>query len=508
MALAFISGARRGTSQQLSYPISGTKLVHSSNDDDSGSLVRINPWLSACDLAQPNTAPDLQGSCSTGTFSQSRVDEGPGPPQYDTITTCELFNRSNNNTKNSNNNNDSYININNNKKQTLNTMENDHNTTKHQQCLDYLGGKRKHSSTVICNNTRNQIGNILTGLRLRHCYERSAISALHGDALNIVQNGGNECIRTLNDLIDTDTLANRITCEFNEIIIRYDCRQPYSLIHNCKDCKEAYRRWVCSTLIPYFVEPDDIRLQNHSNLKILSNSTITNRTKSIDNNINDKINPNSNDRKPSSLIQYFENYSSFSRVLRRSRRKIVKDRYRIRPCLNVCQTVEQKCPYFLPADRAPALPTQYAGEPTFLCLDPHIEETGEQIEKSNNGPPNCCYNYCDNGICSDCQSMIDLKIDIANKPDSFNEYLGSNVKAIIAVATSQCQNLPTTNTTPSQNPCIIPFYASSSSSITKLINFNIFNYKYNNLTMITLWSIILFYLAAWTKIISHQLAQS
>lgn len=42
--------------------------------------------------------------------------------------------------------------------------------------------------------------------------------------------------------------------------------------------------------------------------------------------------------------------------------------YRVKPCLSVCQAVEQACPYFLPADRAPSYPTQYAGEPTFLCL--------------------------------------------------------------------------------------------------------------------------------------------
>lgn len=41
---------------------------------------------------------------------------------------------------------------------------------------------------------------------------------------------------------------------------------------------------------------------------------------------------------------------------------------RAKPCRSVCQTVEQQCPYFLPGDRAPAHPTQYAGEPTFLCL--------------------------------------------------------------------------------------------------------------------------------------------
>lgn len=59
MALAFISGARRGTTQIISSS-QGSRLGHSSGDDDSGALVRINPWLSACDLAQPKTAPDLQ----------------------------------------------------------------------------------------------------------------------------------------------------------------------------------------------------------------------------------------------------------------------------------------------------------------------------------------------------------------------------------------------------------------------------------------------------------------
>lgn len=54
-------------------------------------------------------------------------------------------------------------------------------------------------------------------------------------------------------------------------------------------------------------------------------------------------------------------------MTRRSRRKSETLRRRIRPCLSVCQTVEENCPYMLPSDRAPAMPTQYAGEPTFLC---------------------------------------------------------------------------------------------------------------------------------------------
>ncbi|GJQ84855.1 hypothetical protein Trydic_g476 [Trypoxylus dichotomus] len=100
---------------------------------------------------------------------------------------------------------------------------------------------------------------------------------------------------------------------------------------------EAYRRWVCSSLVPNFVGPD----------------------------------------------------------------------LRVRPCLSVCQNVEQQCPYMLPGDRAPAHPTQYAGEPTFLCLDPNIPETGEQRTKSSVGDEDCCYTHCGSpgrGLCVNCSS--------------------------------------------------------------------------------------------------------
>lgn len=58
MALAFISGAQRGTSQQ-STPIIG-RNPDLAKTDKTGFLAEINPWLSACDLANPKTAPDLQ----------------------------------------------------------------------------------------------------------------------------------------------------------------------------------------------------------------------------------------------------------------------------------------------------------------------------------------------------------------------------------------------------------------------------------------------------------------
>ncbi|VVC94128.1 unnamed protein product [Leptidea sinapis] len=74
---------------------------------------------------------------------------------------------------------------------------------------------------------------------------------------------------------------------------------------------------------------------------------------------------------------------------------------KLKPCLSVCQRVEQHCPYFLPADRAPAYPTQYAGEPTFLCL-----ETGAQANKSNYGPDDCCYWHCEGRLCHQCETRL------------------------------------------------------------------------------------------------------
>lgn len=105
-----------------------------------------------------------------------------------------------------------------------------------QQCLDYFGDNDE-SPAQICKKSSRDIATKLRSLRLRHCCERTAYSAIHIDALTNVYKGGSECIRTLTDLQDADSLASRITCELNEILVRYDCRQLYSIKHGCRDCK-------------------------------------------------------------------------------------------------------------------------------------------------------------------------------------------------------------------------------------------------------------------------------
>lgn len=58
MALAFILGARRSTSQQSSPQ--NDRKSDLPNTERTGFLANLNPWLSACDIANPQTATDLQ----------------------------------------------------------------------------------------------------------------------------------------------------------------------------------------------------------------------------------------------------------------------------------------------------------------------------------------------------------------------------------------------------------------------------------------------------------------
>lgn len=112
---------------------------------------------------------------------------------------------------------------------------------KEQQCLDYLGDTKDTSPAHLCTfKSPGELADRLRSLRLRHCCERNVFSALHTLALNATLSGGVECVRTLMDVMDLDLLATRITCELAEILFRFDCRQVYSLIHQCEDCKVSF----------------------------------------------------------------------------------------------------------------------------------------------------------------------------------------------------------------------------------------------------------------------------
>lgn len=110
-------------------------------------------------------------------------------------------------------------------------------TQQQQQCLEYFGDTDKTRPRHLCTHSTAELLNRLRSLRLRHCCERSALGAIHNEALDTVLRGGAQCVQTLTDLLEADSLAERVTCEMNDILLRYDCRQLYSIKHGCRDCK-------------------------------------------------------------------------------------------------------------------------------------------------------------------------------------------------------------------------------------------------------------------------------
>ncbi|XP_051158127.1 uncharacterized protein LOC127279661 [Leptopilina boulardi] len=337
---------------------------------------QINPWLSACDLAGPAPA-DLQGSCGPPEVPKYCPfpcrPKSPGDSNAafrEVIERLELVSdkikkrksRSWSSMKRPMGDINERGSNRGGRKSRADTSPG--NGVAPEQCLFYLEESHKRD---ICRDDfgRGSPLSFLTprenrywftsGLRLRHCCEHAVVNALtpgKDGPLEDVLNGGKKCVDALDKLLLVDALAARLHCEFEEVLARYDCGQSYSVIHNCTHCKEAYRKWVCSSLVPYFAHGGPLELE-------------------------------------STQISWAGK--------------------RLRPCRSFCQSVEQRCPYLLPGDRAPAYPTQYAGEPTFLCQDPNIPETGEQSVRALHGDEKneCCFRVCSEnepglGICANC----------------------------------------------------------------------------------------------------------
>ncbi|XP_067204572.1 uncharacterized protein [Linepithema humile] len=314
---------------------------------------QINPWLSACDLTRKNSE-ESHGSCGP-------VDISKHCPKPCAAKTSDYFFEV-----------IKSAGFNNTRMTTQTNADNGNGMKKSVQmnrCSFYLDKSHKQlgSPTDICQNdfgknsahsfstTRQNRFWFIKGLRLRHCCEHVVVNALatgKGGPLEDVLNGDLKCRTALKNLLFIDDMASRLYCEFEEIMRRFDCRQTYSVVHTCNDCREAYRKWMCSSLVPHFVYKE-------------TNEQATTPK---------------------------DNWTAS----------------RLRPCRSVCYAVEQRCPYLLPTDRAPGLSTQYAGEPTFLCGDPEIPETGEQARKSIIASPGeCCYYSCVEddpkaGLCDNC----------------------------------------------------------------------------------------------------------
>lgn len=131
-------------------------------------------------------------------------------------------------------------------------MGNSYNENK-KQCLHYLGDNG-FKLEQLCDSGHKIVDKLKT-LHLRHCCERTTYTALKDQDLDTVRKGGSACVKILQDLMETDALAARITCEFTEILVRYDCRQKYSIIHGCRDCKVSDPSVSCKTR-------DDVVIEN------------------------------------------------------------------------------------------------------------------------------------------------------------------------------------------------------------------------------------------------------
>jgi hypothetical protein len=238
---------------------------------------QMNPWLSACDLAGPAPA-DLQGSCGPPEVpkycpvpcddvvvtSRSKHDvfrevieriRIGGIKMTMTMTTTGTRMRTE--IKDGEESDDRYRRTYRTKqkkeRKKINEQEKRENIRMApEQCLFYLEKSHKEdicrddfgrASTRSFLTPRENRYWFMSGLRLRHCCEHAVVNALapgKGGPLEDVLNGGRKCADALDKLLHVDALAARLHCEFEEVLARYDCAQPYSVIHNCTHCKVSH----------------------------------------------------------------------------------------------------------------------------------------------------------------------------------------------------------------------------------------------------------------------------
>lgn len=120
-----------------------------------------------------------------------------------------------------------------------------------------------------------------------------------------------------------------------------------------------------------------------------------------------------------------------------------------------------------------------------FVLDPNIDETGNQLFKSNSGPSGCCYEYCASGLCSSScetifinnhtaitpnnstnrtQSKVNLTPNLFVRLDD-GSYVLNDCSNMPAVSEMVCPALP--NITQSTQQCSIS-QAQAASSVTSL----------------------------------------
>lgn len=252
LALLLLVSLRLGPQMCLGDNSGGMKDKTSSRrhpyNEYSWELNQLNPWLSACDLAGP--APtDLQGSC--GPPEVPKFCPSPCARQHDfdsVIAHREFVRKHVASAATRRKRRESHAGVRRTRTLTKQTTKN----TAPVQCLYYLEESHKQD---VCGEDFGKSEDrswpsawenrywFLSGLRLRHCCEHAVANALapgKGGPLEAVLRGGQACKAALDKLLVADALAARLHCELGEVLLRYDCSQTYSVIHNCTHCKVCF----------------------------------------------------------------------------------------------------------------------------------------------------------------------------------------------------------------------------------------------------------------------------
>ncbi len=80
----------------------------------------------------------------------------------------------------------------------------------------------------------NSEPNDWASIRLRHCCEHTVYEALQNadDSLSDQE----KCQQNVQQLLELDAFVAKVTCQFEQVLSRYDCQQNYS-VNSCQSCK-------------------------------------------------------------------------------------------------------------------------------------------------------------------------------------------------------------------------------------------------------------------------------
>ncbi|XP_049947663.1 uncharacterized protein LOC126455949 [Schistocerca serialis cubense] len=186
-------------------------------------LSLLNPWLSACDIADPATAPDLRGSCSARDAMPSLSDNNHYSNNYDSGV-----NKQRNNNSSSNYGRD-----------TQAAAAAAAAAVEAEMTTGRLNGQVSEGPGPPCGGGGGADRECLCGgVRLDECCGRAPLDALKPEARAAALRGpAAACRAHLRALARLDALAATLACKFDELLRRYDCAQDYSVSFGCAHCQ-------------------------------------------------------------------------------------------------------------------------------------------------------------------------------------------------------------------------------------------------------------------------------